>query len=466
MNTMVSRFWNKKRPTTNEIIFFEKYPFMSVELLSLLDNYKIACYYDEPIVRWLQKNWDVETFSNTSLTVEIESDKAVELMLADAQFMSQLTLKGGDPSGLFFFMSEDMDRLLGKAGIPLLLTPYSIQTKLGDKLNLSDICEQIGLISNQSLVFREKHPDFRRLFEECVSKLGLPLILQGSLGVSGEDTFVIDSINSFREHAEKLKGNFKATRYLRNNIPISVHVCLADHETIVRGPFLQLIGFPELSSKRFQFSGNDTNQTLFNDPLIETVRDMSFKIADYARANGYKGIFGIDFLWDRESNMVYVQELNTRFVGLTRLLTGMQKRHGIKPDIVRHIEAFATPSKFHKNISFIEERIDLPVGNYSQVIVHNNVQTPVTIARYLEPGIYKFQNSKLSKEKSSLFMEDMEEDEVLITYSAHKGTQLEPGGMISRIILARSIISSREYQIEKWAAVLIAQIKEYSIEGL
>ncbi len=448
-----------------QVIFFEKTPFMSVELLDLLQNFKIVTYDDDSLYRHLRQAWNIDSYLNKDLAKDIDSDKAVEIMLADQEFLSRALPDRVNSTVLFFFMNHNIDELLHTAEIQMSLAPYRLQEVLGDKLNLPSICQELALPCNSSLVFKDVSTDLEMAFEECKEGLGVPFILQGSLGVSGEDTFLVGSIEDIFEKAQGLRGVFKATKYLRNNIPISVHLTVLEEKTLIRGPFLQLVGFPELTSMPFKFAGNDTNQSLFSASLVKTVRSMCEKIAEHARGKGYRGILGVDFLWDKETNIVYVQELNTRLVGLTRLLTGMQKDQGLLPDIIKHLEEFSVLD-YVDGLEFLNGEIDLSEHDYAQVIVYNNSHSTVTVAGYLEPGIYHLENDAFRKVNFLLRVKDLKDGEILVTYSAHTGRELPPGGIVARIILKKTIIAREKYEIEPWAGELIASVRNHALTSV
>ena len=292
----------------------------------------------------------------------------------------------------------------------------------------------------------------------------IPFVLQGSNGVAGEDTFLISNENDFMSALNKVSNEFKVSRYISNNIPVSVHMCITDEEYCLKGPFLQIIGFPELSFSKFQYLGSDTNQSLFDNFFIKKVREMSIALAEYSKNKGYRGIMGIDYLWDKESGVVYPQELNTRFVAPTRLITGIQKEQNIIPDVLKHIGQFVQNVEALKKNDFKEGEIDLNEKNYSQLYIANNLTSDVTVVNYLEPGVYIIDQGKLIKTKSSLFLKDVEKDEILITYTAYLGSILVSGGIIAKIILKKSILNTGKYELNVESKSLIKIIKDNIIK--
>ena len=434
---------------------------MSVELLDLLNDYKIICYNDDATYRLLKKNWDISSYLNTEFVEEPESDQVAEILLGDRGFLNKSIQDKKHSKALFFYMNARMDELLKDSGIPMLLPPYNLQERVGNKFYLPEICEKLGLPKNKSLAFEKIPENLDELFGQCKDALSLPFIVQDSLGESGWDTSLVSTENELKEARKKIKHGLKATKYLSKNIPVSVHVCVLDDQTIVQGPWLQLMGLPELSASPFRFAGNDTNQSLLSQSFIEEVRDMSIRISEFVKAEGYRGILGIDYLWDKNENVIYPQEINSRLVGLTRLLTGIQKDQSIFPDLLKHIEAFETPNYSEKCKALNCGDINLSRHGYSQVIIRNNTPDNIIISKRIEPSIYRMQHGSLQKIKSSLFMSDMEDDDILVTYAAHEGCQLYPGEVIVRILLKKSVVENSEYKLTPSAIGIINFIRKY-----
>ena len=219
-------------------------------------------------------------------------------------------------------------------------------------------------------------------------------------GDSGNATFLINSPEDFDCAFVRLGGVFKASRYLPDVIPLSTHVCISDEAVHYEGPFIQLIGFPTLSSHAFQYCGNETNQSLLDARLKSELRRMSFVVAEYAQAARYRGIFGIDYLWDQRRGLAFLQEINAQLVGTTRLLTGMEREQGVPLTLLRHLAAFGvrTPSApSTKNLA----EVSLEGPPISQLFISNNLPYATTVRNYLTPGIYGL-NGDAIKMKSSI----------------------------------------------------------------
>lgn len=144
----------------------------------------------------------------------------------------------------------------------MVLPPFKLQNRIGSKLYLVEMCKKLNIPTNDQLVFERIKSNTNLLFNKSKKKLGLPFIIQGSQGESGWDTFLIYNELELIDALKRIQQGLRISKYLSKNLPLSVHVNILRNETIIYGPYLQLIGFPELSAGPFRFCGNDTNQKL------------------------------------------------------------------------------------------------------------------------------------------------------------------------------------------------------------
>jgi hypothetical protein len=240
-----------------------------------------------------------------------------------------------------------------------------------------------------------------------------------------------------------------------------MQVCISNEESIIRGPFPQILGFKELSSNPFQFSGGDLNQNLLSKKIKNDAIAYSKRLAAYFKNQGFLGIFGIDYLWDLETDECYLQEINSRLVGLTRLLTGIQKKSRIVPDLVKHINTFLPDEKKYELIDYNQESENNIDCNGSQLYIANNTNKPVLISKYLMPGIYQISNGHLVKKKDSFFMEDLDGvDEFLVTYSAYESSRVSPNGILAKILLNDTVIQNNNYSLTNKAKRIISIVRK------
>lgn len=434
---------------------------MGVELFGLgVKNYRSLSYYDDACYKILKSlGFPVLTYGKTDFLETIDSDKAIGFMLSDKHYLTKIIKKNNKNSkALFFYMNGVTQRLCDRQKITIALPPYELQEKLGNKLFLQNICQQLGIETNKTLSINFSRGDLEYIYKKCKTELGTPFIIQGDSGVSGEDTFKIKSFKELAKLTIEINGNFRASKYLKSIIPLSVHICITKKEILYEGPYIQVIGFKKLTTNPFQFSGNDTNQGMLSKALKKKIKFLSIKLASYANELGYRGILGIDFIWNKSEKKVYVQEINSRLVGLTRLLTGIQMEQKIIPHLIKHINEFL-PTK--SLLGYTNKSLDLSKNHYSQLYISNNKDTTIEAKRYLIPGIYKVENQKLIRTRDSLFVSDMKRDDVLINFSAYKGSKLNPEQIIAKIILKKSVLDGNNYALSRNTVKLITLIRNF-----
>ena len=443
------------------LLFFERVPFMGVELLDLIDDYRIACYGRSPEFDLLRRAWPV--LANVpDLSDRPANDEAVRQLLSDRAFVENLTADTSDAVGICFYMDQTIADAFRHIRLKTALADYRIQHDLGSKANLGRICAAARVPINESIVIQSAGDPIQQ-FARCSKNLGLPFIAQGAFGVSGEDTGLIDEPEQLRRFCGGVAGEIRASRFIPNMIPLSLQVCVSGSNGLIRGPYLQLVGLPQLSSNPFQFCGNDTGQSLLEPSARAGAVDIARRLVRYSAEAGYAGILGIDLLWDLSRNAFYVQELNTRLVGLTRLLTGAQKDLGFRPDLLEHLSLFG-----HLQFSAKAQALDssdehLLNGDYSQLLVFSEGPTRV-VNSDVAPGIYKFEGGELQFRRPELFLERLAGDEVMFAYTLPKGQYAGPGSLLARILLKRSVVRSDVFALDSLAVSLVCATRSVFLD--
>jgi predicted acetyltransferase len=448
----------------NELVFFERTPYMSAELLDVADNYSVATYYDDDFFKNLhQAGYDIKTFGNTDFDQLIGSDVAVVHMLRSREFIRKIMEKRSNSHALFFYMNHDIDHALKNTGMNIAVPNYDLQERLGSKTLIPEICQKLVLPQNPSIILEFDSSNPSQQYDNISKNLGTPFVIQGATGVSGEDTFLIENASAFARYGTVVTGYIKASKYLENIIPISMHACIADDQVSIEGPYPQIIGFDTLTTNPFQFAGNDTSQSMFSASFIEVVKLHTEQVATFLRNNGYSGIAGVDFLWDQNTNVPYLQEINARLVGLTRLLTGIQIKQKVLPSIVRQAEIFmgkGAIGDFSDHAA--SDSIDTQNQNYSQIIVANNSQQTASTRKTLDAGIYQTNiEGKIHKRQDSVFMKDMQEDDVLVTMPIYQDCHFAPEAVLTKIILASSALEDGKYELKKGIVDIVHSIREH-----
>lgn len=103
-----------KNKNNNKIVFIEHNPFMSIELLDLIKNYRIVCYNDDYTYNLLKDNWDIISYMNTNFIEEPDSDVVAEIILRNKKFVEKAISNNPNNKIIFFYMNSKMDDLVKK----------------------------------------------------------------------------------------------------------------------------------------------------------------------------------------------------------------------------------------------------------------------------------------------------------------------------------------------------------------
>lgn len=178
----------------------------------------------------------------------------------------------------------------------------------------------------------------------------------------GYDEFVIQSafscggfgtrLYSINDECINKNTLYMVTPYIKENIPINVHVIVYDEEILYMPPSVQIIS---LTDNMFLYRGADF--VAYERISSETkcaVHDQVEVIAKKLQHCGYRGVCGIDLLYNFTDNCVYYSEINARFQSSTFILNKVLEINDVSIQNL-HYEAFC-----RKNCSY-KAKLDICV---------------------------------------------------------------------------------------------------------
>ncbi len=214
-----------------------------------------------------------------------------------------------------------------------------------------------------------------RVLLEGGSLIARPVSGSGGLGI-----FCFSSIEEYL--ANRPRGEFLGiSPYFSRAIPLNVNaVIYPGAEVAVFGVSFQLIGLEKCATRRFGYCGNDfyAGARLGNENL-DTIQRITERIGEWLAANGYLGLFGVDFLLDSSGLMVC--EINARFQGSTPLSSAINRTCGIPDPITEHTAAFlglsAPPMTLRRQAEIVSDlRSSTPTA---QIVYRNLRETSVRL---------------------------------------------------------------------------------------
>lgn len=311
---------------------------------------------------------------------------------------------------LSFRPSNSLDSIISELGYRNINPYKKIHDILFDKSLTADFLSQLDFIHIPKYINFTKLSDLN--YNDLVKKgFGYEFYLQFISGQSGKGTYRIASDSELyelqKEHPLK-KGKVSSKI---NGPTITVNGCATRLGTIIGGISEQITGLKELTSSIGGSVGNDFTQRFLDDGsrliLIETVQ----KLGDILFQHGYKGIFGVDFVFSRDDNKFYLIEINPRQVQSTNYYSYLQQMKNNVPISLLHILELIDHDysvrfnilqpeyeetiykkileiKNSDNLTNFNISSNLPI-NASQVIFRNNTPNPIKIMDTFPSGIYR-----------------------------------------------------------------------------
>lgn len=220
----------------------------------------------------------------------------------------------------------------------LAAPPYGLVRRLADKAFQTQLFRELDIpVPPTSVWCRGELPP----------KLRGPFVIRrrtGSLGIGA--SFITDLNACYRGVPEDWRDDsaLVVAQYVEGPV-VNVHVVVAEDEIYISWPSIQVFGQPACGAGpyRFLYCGNDLSAaSTLPDACQACVRATSTRIGEALRVLGYRGIMGLDFIWDGDAALLL--EINPRMQGSTALLANAERGAGLASTGPRHVAAFTGKS--------------------------------------------------------------------------------------------------------------------------
>ncbi len=257
-----------------------------------------------------------------------------------------------------------------------------------------------------------------------------PSVVQEFGETGGMGTTVLKSgeeLNSLP--ADVFYGPRRLTVFIRG-IDCACSGCIVDNTLIVSWTRAMIVGCPGVATQPVHYCGNDWNVEIPKEGVM-ALQKATEHIGKVLLRRGYRGIFGVDAIWDDEWGEAFVLEINPRILGATQLHSLLQMEHNLPPFLGLHLLSFL------KEGVRIDQRAvqairDTPLHG-AQLILRNILGKTVEVRGTVEPGIYCFERGALSFLRASVLFTDVREDEYLVTMVPAQGRDIAPDAQLIRI---------------------------------
>lgn len=162
-----------------------------------------------------------------------------------------------------------------------------------------------------------------------------PFILQWSHGYTGKSTILIQNHHDLDELKKKFPHReARITDFIKGPM-FTANIVVTDTINLLGNISYQITGMLPFTENAFSTIGNDWSlpHSILTDSQIKTFEDIANKISQKMQNSGWKGLFGIDVVFDEERQTLYLIEINARQPASTtyesELQSNINMMHGV-----------------------------------------------------------------------------------------------------------------------------------------
>ena len=333
--TDLSQVYRYFRSSTRPIYFVSPTPYNVLGIDQWVSHFRYISYFDS------FDGAHPHLFSPShSGPRDFESFESVNTYLLGNKEVVDYINRTGLGQVLFVMFDEETETLAREVGLEIALPPRELRQRIDSKIVTTQLGNEAGVPSVPNALGRvSSYAELRKFAKK--HKLGSRLVVQTPFGDSGRTTFFINSEADFDDHKEVLVDEeLKVMKYI-NHLPGTVEAAATRHGTIVGPIQTDLTGFEELTPYRGGWCGNDIFPSVFDDATRKSIKRMARRLGKRLYAEGYKGVFCMDFLIDTDTGDVYLGEINPRISGASPLTQLITSTYGGVPLFLFHLLEFS-----------------------------------------------------------------------------------------------------------------------------
>jgi D-alanine-D-alanine ligase-like ATP-grasp enzyme len=347
--------WKRLIPTIDSIIAkLEQVPILSVGITPYT-RIVPAFFLKKYSIYTIKRSSDVDVME-TFLPMHVLEDRYPAIakkvhgtgyLIGNHVFQSFLKSRRPVPKLLFYTMTEKIVADLDRLGLSWIGNNPKTFVSVGTKGPFRELVAQLGLPTiPRETVTRE---DFlASAFAEVWERAGGPFVIQRADKETGgnEGTFFVHTEPDFAQCVAALSQDtsFKELTIspFIDGHSTSMLGCVME-QGVLSGPLqLQFIDVPQALhgvNANGIFFGNDLGFTDWDTSIEQDAQLVIEKIGEHLKTEGFKGIFGIDFLYDKHRKQIFANECNPRFTGSLVLYSLMLLNEHVPPMEFFHLLA-------------------------------------------------------------------------------------------------------------------------------
>jgi len=355
-----------------------------------------------------------------------------------------------------------MEKIIQKKKWLLVANPYRFGKKLFEnKITFRKIAQDLNLSVSPGEIVKDPK-NILKNFGKFKERYGLPLVIQHPARGGGRGTFFIENQDQFRNILPNLENNTLALKFIHGPSP-SITGCVTPWGIAYTYPQYQILDQPECYNLKTKIGnglwcGHDWtfSKNKFTKQILDSIYELVVKIGEYLAKQKYRGIFGLDFIYDQKSQKIYLVECNPRLLGSFPVLTMVQENNKEIPILMLHILSFLQLSKKCDNVmrrifpEILSTMQQEKTG--AQLVLHNQKKCWARNQKEIKPGIYCMRNGQLTFIRKGYSLCDLKKkEEFLISDGVpYKSTAFSPNRRIVRFITLNKVLKNYK-KLTPWA---------------
>ncbi|MFC1721799.1 hypothetical protein ACFL0Z_02720 [Patescibacteria group bacterium] len=353
-------------------------------------------------------------------------------LLAQEEVISFLKSRSDHPQ---LYISKPIKRLeimAGKFGWELLGASSKLNKLFEDKVSFVKIMSAVGgdEIPREVCLIRKSR------LESLGKKYGWPLAVQFSHGLAGAGTFFVepDTLAEFVSQHEGKEG-VVAPKLAGRGKTITLNACVLPQGVILGAPFLQISGVSYLNKNEGGTCGNDYGVNLeIDQQQRRQVFEETMRIGELMRKQGYRGLFGIDYV---VGDKVWLIEVNARPPASVPTYTqGEHDRNEVSLLGLHLLDSLGIP--FDIDIDKLNDQKFHALLKGSKLIFRNLTSEAVTFSQDFSAGVYEIggqEEFEFNRPATSLTA--LQDDKEALFWSVKSGKQVNSNIELATLILPR-----------------------------
>lgn len=444
------------------------YPFHRLGPEDFVSDYRILTLRRSLDGELIKKDLNVQTIEKGLGRKHIRKPRNATTILKHPKIKKYLK-KFKNVNILVYKPSSRMERHCEKNNWNLLIPRFKFGKKLFEnKIKFREILEKIDVPAPPGKVTSLDKLHYGHL----INSYGLPFVIQHPTKGGGKGTFFINTKEDFDKAYKKLKHPTHQTylgekeekpapevivaKFIEGPSP-SITGCVTKHGILSTNLQYQILDIPQLynpAKGSGLFCGHDWSFSKFPKEIENQAYRIVEKVGNYFKQNNYKGIFGLDFIMNKDTNKLYVTETNPRLLGSFPVLPMVQAKNK-EPSILGFHILEHLNIDYAMDIKNINDLMRKPKRG-AQMILHNLTGRWTRIGKTVKPGIYELdRNGKIKFLRSGYKLQHLKrKTEFLITGGILiKKSHLSPNRRLCRILTLGKVLENYQ-QLNPWAQTI------------